>query len=96
MRFLRSTLIGSTSAWLPSRKSTLHQIGAVSMTRDGHWRSASAIGVYERYFWTGMTVMTNPASLAAALFGAQSRVLANFSIEVKRKRASRRFRAPGG
>ena len=44
MRFLRSTPIGSISAWLPSRRSTEHQIGALSMTRDGHWRSGSAIG----------------------------------------------------
>ena len=45
MRFLRSTPIGSISAWLPSRRSTEHQIGAFSITRDGHLRSGSAIGV---------------------------------------------------
>ena len=36
MRFLRSTPIGSISAWLPSRRSTEHQIGALSMIREGH------------------------------------------------------------
>jgi len=30
--------MGSTSAWLPSRRSTLHQIGARSIVRDGHVR----------------------------------------------------------
>ena len=44
MRRLRSGPIGSTSAWLPSRRSTEHQIGALSMTRDGHWRSGRSIG----------------------------------------------------
>jgi hypothetical protein len=31
-----STLIGTASAWLPSRRSTLHQIGARSIVRSGH------------------------------------------------------------
>ena len=45
MRRLRSGPIGSTSAWLPSRRSTLHQRGARVMTRDGHVRSGRGIGV---------------------------------------------------
>ena len=35
-----ATVIGSTSAWLPSRRSTAHQSGARSSTQLGHWRSA--------------------------------------------------------
>ena len=30
------TTIGSISAWLPSRRSTLHQTGAFSISRFGH------------------------------------------------------------
>ena len=44
MRRLRSTDIGSISAWLPSRRSTAHQRGAFSTCRVGHWRSGSSIG----------------------------------------------------
>jgi hypothetical protein len=35
MRSLRSASIGSISAWLPSRRSTLHQTGGFVITRDG-------------------------------------------------------------
>ena len=38
-----ATVMGSTSAWLPSRRSTAHQSGARSSTRLGHWRSARLI-----------------------------------------------------
>ena len=44
MRFLRSLSIGEMSAWLPSRKSTLHQIGALVMTASGQVRSVKRIG----------------------------------------------------
>ena len=44
MRSLRSWPIGSIRAWLPSRRSTAHQIGAWVMVRDGHWRSGKSIG----------------------------------------------------
>src|SRR6202035_989499 len=44
MRRLRAGLIGSINAWLPSRRSTAHHSGALSMTRSGHVRSASRIG----------------------------------------------------
>ncbi|MNW05314.1 hypothetical protein D3C71_2015470 [compost metagenome] len=43
MRALRSWPIGSTSDWLPSRRSTEHQIGAWEMVFDGQVRSASVI-----------------------------------------------------
>src|SRR5215216_1769821 len=39
MRRLRTESMGSISAWLPSRRSTEHQVGARSMRRLGHWRS---------------------------------------------------------
>src|SRR6202008_2183022 len=44
MRRLRAGLIGSISAWLPSRRSTAHHIGAWVSTRSGQVRSASRIG----------------------------------------------------
>ena len=44
MRRLRAPSMGSISAWLPSRRSTEHQIGALVMVLPGHWRSGSAIG----------------------------------------------------
>ena len=46
MRRLRTGSIGSISAWLPSRRSTEHQSGALSMVRFGHVRSRSTIGTY--------------------------------------------------
>ena len=45
-----STFIGSTSAWLPSRRSTEHQMGAFSSRREGHWRSGNVIGGQGTYF----------------------------------------------
>ncbi len=50
MRLLRSGPIGSTRAWLPSRRSTEHQIGALVMVRDGQVRSGKLMGVKARYF----------------------------------------------
>ncbi|MEH3138618.1 MAG: hypothetical protein PGN37_00240 [Mycobacterium kyogaense] len=44
MRRLRAGLIGSISAWLPSRRSTAHHSGATSMTLSGQVRSVSATG----------------------------------------------------
>lgn len=44
MRRLRAGLIGSISAWLPSRRSTAHHSGARSMTLSGQVRSGSRIG----------------------------------------------------
>ena len=44
MRRLRAGSIGSISAWLPSRRSTEHHSGALSMTTFGHVRSVSTIG----------------------------------------------------
>src|ERR1700744_79818 len=43
------TFIGTASAWLPSRRSTLHQIGAAVSVRLGHWRSGIAMGGKGRY-----------------------------------------------
>src|SRR5450830_1861741 len=47
---LRSAFIGSNKAWLPSRKSVDNHKGAWVMVREGHWRSASAIGAKGAYF----------------------------------------------
>src|SRR5690242_11359004 len=44
MRRLRAGLIGSISAWLPSRRSTAHHIGAVVMALSGHVRSGRRMG----------------------------------------------------
>ena len=41
MRRFRSGPIGSTKAWLPSRRSTLHHSGARSMVRLGQRRLSS-------------------------------------------------------
>src|SRR3954452_17421436 len=54
MRRLRAGLIGSISAWLPSRRSTAHQRGASVATRDGHWRSARSTGAHGGELWIGM------------------------------------------
>ena len=43
-RRLRVTSIGSISAWLPSRRSTLHHAGAVVMAWSGHLRPARPTG----------------------------------------------------
>jgi hypothetical protein len=43
-RSLRSASIGSMSAWLPSRRSTLHHCGAAVVVRLGQVRSASSTG----------------------------------------------------
>src|SRR6478609_11541058 len=54
MRRLRSGVIGSISAWLPSRRSTAHQRGAVVVTVSGQVRSARTTGVKGAYRWIGM------------------------------------------
>src|SRR5215471_7689238 len=62
MRRLRWTSIGFTSAWLPSRRSTLHQIGACAITRPGHCRSVSSTWGDGRYFETGIFAATSTPS----------------------------------
>ena len=57
MMRLRSGLIGSMRAWLPSRRSTAHQRGAsvmrfVGQVRSG--RSTANCSWYGRYLWIGM------------------------------------------
>ena len=60
MRRLRSGLIGSIRAWLPSRRSTAHHMGAVSTILSGHVRSARVTGSTSsangRYRLTGIDV----------------------------------------
>ena len=61
MRNLRSASIGSINAWLPSRRSTLHQTGGRVMTWFGQVRSANATGAKGRYFCDGILIMTGLA-----------------------------------
>ncbi len=51
------TFIGMASAWLPSRRSTLHQIGARVRVRFGHWRSGKWTGGNGRYLADGSLSM---------------------------------------
>ncbi len=52
-RILRSMFIGSNSAWLPSRRSVLIQIGALPIVRSGHCRSARRTGGNGEYLLAG-------------------------------------------
>src|SRR5215831_11975494 len=47
------TFIGTASAWLPSRKSTLHQMGARFRTRLGQRRPGRRTGGNARYLEDG-------------------------------------------
>ncbi len=58
IRRLRAWSMGSISAWLPSRRSELHQSGARVMVLFGHLRSGSDTGVVARYFFSGWEIMT--------------------------------------
>ena len=44
--------MGVTRAWLPSRRSTLHQIGALVMILSGHWRSGRLTRWKGTYFFS--------------------------------------------
>ena len=62
MRSLRAGSIGSISAWLPSRRSTLHHSGGRSSTASGQRLSARRTGAKARYLvagWVSM-VMVEP------------------------------------
>src|SRR4051812_11777269 len=51
---LRAGVIGSMSAWLPSRRSTEHHCGAWVMTLDGHVRSGRSMGGNAEYRENGI------------------------------------------
>src|SRR5262245_48475031 len=57
IRVLRSESIGSIRAWLPSRKSTAHQIGGLVMTALGHRRSLRSMGLKGTYFSPAVGIM---------------------------------------
>src|SRR6266851_7420580 len=57
IRVLRSESIGSISAWLPSRRSTAHQIGGLVMVLVGHCRSLSWMGLKATYFSPAVGIM---------------------------------------
>ena len=72
MMRLRSGLIGSMSAWLPSRRSTAHQRGAFVMRRVrpravGQSRRANC-SWYGRYLWIGIPEGFWVFSMMVALF----------------------------
>ena len=54
MRSLRSMSIGSIRAWLPSRRSTLHQMGGRVMRASGQVRSFRPTGANGRYLVLGV------------------------------------------
>ena len=54
---LRSGPMGSMSAWLPSRRSTLHHRGALVSCWAGQVRSARASGAVGAYFSNGILAM---------------------------------------
>src|SRR5437667_235024 len=49
--------MGMARAWLPSRRSTLHQMGAWVRARFGHWRSGKWTGGNGRYLLDGFLSM---------------------------------------
>src|SRR3712207_6581353 len=55
IRRLRSGVMGSISAWLPSRRSTAHQRGATVVTFSGQVRSGRPTGVKGAYRWIGIS-----------------------------------------
>src|SRR5215212_116966 len=79
MRRLRAGLIGSISAWLPSRRSTAHHMGALSTTRSGQVRSgsvtASTSAAKVRYRLTGIDVVRWVFQADWPVFGGPSGLL---------------------
>ncbi len=63
MRRLRSTSIGLMSAWLPSRRSTETQRGALVMRLSGQVRSGSSTPGYGRYLWCGIDMAYRPPEI---------------------------------
>ena len=56
-RRLVSASIGSTIAWLPSRRSVLSQRGGAVMRREGHCRSGKSIEGNGAYLVAGLRIM---------------------------------------
>ena len=54
IRSLRVESMGSMSAWLPSRRSTLHQVGGAVRVRAGQVRSGRLMGANGRYLSAGL------------------------------------------
>src|SRR6185312_8750806 len=72
IRILRAESIGSISAWLPSRRSTLHQVGGAVRVRPGQARSGRLIGANGRYLSDGLRNMM--LRLARSRPGGQSAI----------------------
>src|SRR5487761_1652901 len=71
-RFL-VTSIGSMSAWLPSRRSTLHQTGAAVIAASGQRRSGRSTGLKGRYFPFGIRFIVLGIPLAFVWSGRNER-----------------------
>ena len=62
--FFWSTDIGSTRAWLPSRKSTLHHVGAWVIVLSGHVRFFITMGANAWYLvWVNVDIGIFPVGL---------------------------------
>ena len=66
MRSLRAGSIGSISAWLPSRRSTLHHTGGRVITASGQVRSVRRTGAKARYLAAGSGNMGMELSVGEA------------------------------
>jgi len=72
MRSFLSASIGSISDWLPSRRSELSQIGALSITLLGQVRSGMSICGKARYFCDGFLSMGMAISSKRVAAGRQA------------------------
>ena len=68
-----STLIGCARAWLPSRRSTLHQVGARVIVRFGHWRSGRGTGGRGRISGQDLAACRGRVEIGGNRAGAQRR-----------------------
>src|SRR6267154_5764334 len=53
----QASKVRSISSWLPSRRSTAHQIGGLVMTALGHRRSLRSTGLKGTYFSPAVGIM---------------------------------------
>src|SRR5258705_12962835 len=59
----RAPSMGFTKAWLPSRRSTLHHVGADTIRLVGQSRSGRSMPGYARYFVAGDMVTASDVML---------------------------------
>jgi hypothetical protein len=58
------------SDWLPSQRSTLHQMGGVVMVRLGHGRPGKVMGLFGWYFLLGEIIIVANFSVASVDFAS--------------------------